>query len=142
MNRPTRTLCAVYALLAAGALLATWSQNLAFFAASPDAGMAGFVRAAYANPAAASLSNDLLFLTGASIVFMVVEARRHTIRFVWLYVLLSFAIAISVTFPLFLLARELRLEKSDATQLRNIDSILLGVLAGFTLAFTLWVDVV
>ncbi len=109
MDRSSKTLCAVYALLAAGALFATWSQNLAFFAASPDAGMAGFLRAAYANPAAASLSNDLLFLTGAAIVWMVVEARRHAIRFVWLYIALSFGIAISVTFPLFLIARERRL---------------------------------
>ena len=51
-------------------------------------------------------------------------------------------IAISVTFPLFLLARELRLEKSDATELRKSDSILLAVLAVVTLAFTIWVDVV
>jgi hypothetical protein len=108
MNRPTRVLCAVYALLAAAALFATWSQNLAFFAA-PDAGFASFVRGAYANPAAASLSNDLLFLTGAAIVWMVVEARRHAIRFVWLYVAMAFAVAISVSFPLFLIARERRL---------------------------------
>ena len=47
----------------------------------------------------------------------------------WAYILGGFVIAISVTFPLFLLARELRLEKSDATQLRTIDSILLAILA-------------
>jgi hypothetical protein len=104
-----KALCAVYALIAAGALVATWTQNLAFFAQSPDAGVAGFVAGGYANPAAASLTNDLLFLTLAAIVWMVVEARRHAIRFVWLYVALSFLVAISVTFPLFLIARERRL---------------------------------
>lgn len=72
----------------------------------------------------------------------VIEARRVGVRFEWAYILGGFLIAISVAFPLFLLARELRLEKSDATQLRSIDSVLLGVLAGFTLAFTVWVDVV
>ena len=108
MNRSTRVLCIVYALLAAFALVATWSQNLVFFAA-PDAGFASFVRGAYANPDAASLSNDLLFLTGAAIVWMVVEARRHAVRFVWVYVAMAFAIAISVSFPLFLIARERRL---------------------------------
>ena len=46
---------------------------------------------------------------------MVVEARRLGIRFVWLYVILGFAIAISVTFPLFLIAREMRLAKTDST---------------------------
>jgi len=108
MSRPTRTLCAVYALLAAAALFVTWSWNFAFFAA-PDAGLASFLAGAYANPAAASLSSDLLFLTGAAVVWMVVEARRHAIRFVWLYVAMGFAVAISVAFPLFLIARERRL---------------------------------
>jgi hypothetical protein len=111
MSRPTRMLCAVYALLATAALFATWSQNLAFFAA-PDAGFESFVRGAWANPAAASLGNDLLFLTGAAIVWMVVEARRHAIRFAWLYVAMALAIAISVSFPLFLIARERRLASS------------------------------
>ena len=59
----------------------------------------------------------------------------------WAYIVAGFLIAISVAFPLFLLARELRLEKSDATQLSNRDSMLLALLAGFTLAFTIWVDV-
>ena len=108
MNRPTRTLCVVYGLFAAAALVVTWSWNFAFFA-SPDAGFASFLAGAYANPAAASLSSDLLFLTGAAVLWMVIEARRHAIRFVWLYVAMAFAVAISVSFPLFLIARERRL---------------------------------
>ena len=75
-------------------------------------------------------------------ILIVIEARRLGVKYVWAYILGGYLIAISVTFPLFLLARELRLEKSDATELRNIDSILLAALAGFALAFTLWVDVV
>jgi heme/copper-type cytochrome/quinol oxidase subunit 2 len=46
---------------------------------------------------------------------MVVEARKLRVSFVWLYVILGFAIAISVTFPLFLIARERRLAKADTT---------------------------
>jgi hypothetical protein len=34
------------------------------------------------------------------------EAHRLDIRFVWLYVVLSFVIAVSVMFPLFLIARQ------------------------------------
>jgi hypothetical protein len=109
MERPSRALCAVYALAALGALFATWSQNLAFFASPANDGALAFLRAAYANPAAASLSNDLFFLCFTAVVWMVVEARRHRIRFVWVYVVLSFAVAISVSFPLFLIAREGRL---------------------------------
>ena len=72
---------------------------------------------------------------------MVIEARKHGVKYVWAYILGGFVIAISVTFPLFLLARELRLEKSDATQLRTTDSILLAILGVGTAAFTIWVDV-
>ena len=50
---------------------------------------------------------------------MVIEARRLGVKYVWAYIIGGFVIAISVTFPLFLLARELRLEKSDATELRR-----------------------
>jgi hypothetical protein len=114
MSTGRRALCGVYLLLAVGALLATWSQNLAFFAESPDYGIVDFVAGGYANHAAASLTNDLLFLSWAAILWMVVEARRLGIRFVWLYVVLSFVIAISVTFPLFLIARERKLAASGA----------------------------
>jgi hypothetical protein len=108
MSRPTRTLCFLYAILAVAALVVTWSWNFAFFA-GPDASLGSFLAGAYANPAAASLSSDLLFLTLVAVVWMVVEARRHGIRFVWLYVAMGFAVAISVSFPLFLIARERRL---------------------------------
>jgi hypothetical protein len=109
MTASRKLLCLFYAALAAGALVATWSQNLAYFAQAGGDGMFGFLQAAYANPAAASLANDLFLLCAAAIVWMVVEARRHGIRFVWVYVALSFVVAISVTFPLFLIARERKL---------------------------------
>ena len=135
-----RILCVVYAAIALVAFIATWSQNIAFF--SGGGSFMGFWEATKANPASRSITVDIALLLLAVAILMVIEARRLGVKYVWAYILGGFAIAISVTFPLFLLARELRLEKSDATQLRNVDSILLGVLAGVTLAFTLWVDVV
>ena len=114
MKRSRQALCWVYALAALGALVATWSQNLAFLASSAGGGAGAFLRAAYANPARASLSNDLFFLCFTAVVWMVIEARRHRIRFVWVYVALSFLVAISVSFPLFLIARERRLAAESA----------------------------
>jgi hypothetical protein len=60
---------------------------------------------------------------------MLAEARRLGVRFVWLYVLLGFAIASSVTYPLFLIARELRLAKLEAapTALRLSASDVIGL---------------
>jgi hypothetical protein len=106
----SRTLRRVYAVLALGALVATWSQNIRFFAQDDSGGLSGFISGAYDNAAAASLSNDLLVIALVAYVFMVVEARRLGIRRVWLYIAGSFLNAVSVMFPLFLIARERRVE--------------------------------
>lgn len=109
-----KALCAFYIVLSIVALFATWSFNLQFFAQPDNGGLVGFVRGGYANPAAASLTNDLFLLGAACTVFMLIEARRLGIRWVWVYVILSFAVAISVMFPLFMVARQLRLEATRA----------------------------
>ena len=113
MSGTDRLLIALYAVLAAAALVATWSHNLEFFALPDNGGTLGFIRLAYANPAAASLANDILFVCLAAFAFMLAEARRLGIRFVWLYIVLSLAIAVSVMFPLFLIARQLRLARQS-----------------------------
>ena len=111
MSGTDRSLIVLYAALAVGALLATWSHNLEFFALPGNGGALGFIRMAYANPAAASLANDILFVCLAVFAFMVTEARRLGIRYVWVYIVLSLGIAVSVMFPLFLIARQLRLAR-------------------------------
>lgn len=114
MTTRDRLLCGGYALLALGALYATWSNNLAFFALPDNGGLAGFIRMSYVNPAAASIANDVAFVCLAAFVFMVAEARRLGMRFVWVYLVLSLTIAISVMFPLFLLARQMKLAETSA----------------------------
>ncbi|MFZ2173599.1 MAG: DUF2834 domain-containing protein [Rhodococcus sp. (in: high G+C Gram-positive bacteria)] len=106
MTPARRNLCVVYGVIAFVALIATWWNNIAYVADGGD--LWGFFRDGYANYASSSLTNDLLLLTLAAVVFMLVEARRLGIKYVWVYVVLSFAIAISVMFPLFLIARERR----------------------------------
>jgi hypothetical protein len=114
MTRTDKLLCVIYAVLAVAALYATWSNNLLFFQQPNNGGLVGFFAAGYTNPGAASLTNDLLFLALAGVVFMVVEARRVGVRFVWVYILLSGLLAISVMFPLFLIARQVALARRRA----------------------------
>ena len=105
-----RPLIPLYAAISVGALVATWWHNIAFI---QDGGtVTDFLTDGYTNHVAASLINDLWFLIASAFVFMVIDARRTGVRHVWLYIVLSFAIAISVMFPLYLIARErtLRLE--------------------------------
>ena len=140
-------LCAAYAVIAAGALVATWSQNLAYLAHGPAADLGRlFLLDARVNPAARSLTADIFLVVLAAAAFMVVEARRLGMRFVWAYVIGGCLVAISVTFPLFLLARELKLARGPAAptaggRLTLVDGLGLAAvtalvlwLVGFTLA--------
>jgi hypothetical protein len=105
----SKTLCWIYGLIALGALIATWSQNIRFFGEADNGGLSGFIDGMYENAAAASISNDLIFMGLAAFALMFVEGRKHGIKHLWVYFLGSFLIAVSVMFPLFLLARERKL---------------------------------
>lgn len=107
MTKNRHILCGVYAAIAVVALIATWSQNVAYLHGSgfPN----GFLQDLNANAASRSITIDILLFFLAAAIFMVVEARRLGIRYVWAYILGGMLIAISVTFPLFLIARERRL---------------------------------
>lgn len=72
---------------------------------------------------------------------MVIEARKHGVKFVWLYILGGFVTAISVTFPLFLIARELKVGRTSPSNLPTADTVGLVLLAVFSAAFVIWVDV-
>ena len=111
MTTKDKLICTSYALIALLALPATWINNIAFMQQSNNSFM-DFVNAAYVNAAAASLSNDLLFVATAASMFMVIEGQRIGIRYLWLYLIFSPLVAISVTFPLFLLARHIQLTKN------------------------------
>lgn len=87
-----------------------WMANLAFiqqYGPSFDVGL--FVQLANANPAAQSLSRDLLVGATAVTIWMVVESRRLQMRHLWLVLLSAFTIAFAFAAPFFLFLRERRL---------------------------------
>ncbi len=148
MPRSRRLLCVAYAVVALLALVATWNQNLAYFLPE-DGGFASFALATarfwpatLATPASTSVTVDLLLLLVPLTVLMVIEARRIGIRFVWLYVVFGALIAISVTFPLFLIAREMRLAgRGDAFESLGVtraDSIALLAFSAAIAIFSVW----
>jgi Terpene cyclase DEP1 len=117
MSTKDKLICATYALIALVALPATWINNIAFMTQPTNNSMLDFMRAAYVNAATASLSNDLFLLAAAACIFMSIEGRRVGIRYVWLYIIFSALIAISVTFPLFLLARHIKITNPQPEQI-------------------------
>lgn len=117
MDSRSKLLSGIYGGVAAIALIGTWTQNLAFMSTPDNGGAVGFVRAAMSNPAGASITIDLALVGVAICVWMVAEAQRLQIRFVAVYIVLSVVIGISVFFPLFLIARQLRLPQDPRLRL-------------------------
>jgi len=118
MQSNQKLLIGFYALTAGLALAGTFSQNLQLHGqGGPLGAFQAFLEGAKANPAGRSLAIDIALFLEAAAVFMVIEARRLSVRWVWLYLTGGLLIAISVAFPLFMIARELRLApaaKADA----------------------------
>ncbi|HZC90205.1 MAG TPA: DUF2834 domain-containing protein [Mycobacterium sp.] len=104
-----KILCVIYGTVAAVALVATCWTNLALFNQPNNGGLVALIKAGYANYATSSLTNDLFLVFLAALVFMFVEGHRIGMRLVWVYALIGTAVAISVGFPLYLLARQIKL---------------------------------
>jgi len=97
------------ALAVAGGIL-PWLANLDYmrqYGSSFDLGL--FVELANANPAAQSLSRDLLVGATAVTLWIVVESKRLQMRHLWLVLLSSVTIAFAFAAPFFLFLRERRL---------------------------------
>lgn len=103
MSRTDRTLCWVYGLIALAALAAT--QGVLADYVSGGGSIGDFLHATVHGDAATFTTIDLLAVATTATIFMVLDGRRVGVRFVWVYVVLVFAIAVSVAFPLFLIAR-------------------------------------
>jgi hypothetical protein len=74
-------------------------------------------------------------------ILVVLEGRKHNVRFVWAYIAGSIFVAVSVAVPLFLIARELRMRGSEAPHLGTVDTVLLAMLVCALAGLSLWIDV-
>lgn len=139
LTTTSKVLCAVYAAIAVVALLTTW-RNGGTYLHGPSAFLVDFWRDTKVNNASRFIAADILMFGLAAAVAMVVDARRLHIRFVWAYILGSFLVAVSVCFPLFLIAREFRLGRTTPIGPHALDSALLVALATAMVTLTVWID--
>ena len=112
MNRLTSTdkaLCAVYAVLGLAALVGTQIALVRHMTTYDGNAFTGALENTVVNPAATFTVIDLLAVAFVGLVFMVAEGRRLGMRFLWVYVVVTFAVAISVALPAFLIARQVHL---------------------------------
>jgi hypothetical protein len=101
-----KALCLAYGLIALLAFVTTWGNAWAYVGLGVVGSNVAFWQDSMVNPASRFLTLDVFFLALAVFVWMVLEARRLGMRFVWLYLLIGALVAISVTVPIFLLNRE------------------------------------
>ena len=117
VNKPSPWLAGLYLGLAVAGAILPWLANLDFIRASGGPfDLALFIAQANANPAAQSLSRDLLIGATAFTIWMVVEARRLQIKYFWVALLASFGLAFACGAPLFLFLRERRLQELSKGQ--------------------------
>lgn len=99
MTSTEKTLCWAYGLIALAALVGTQWALVAWLGS--DAGLGDL----FDGPVATFATIDLFAVAVTAVVFMVVDGRRNGVPLWWLYVALVFVVAVSVAFPLYLIAR-------------------------------------
>jgi hypothetical protein len=63
------------------------------------------------NASANLINTDLALVATAAFVFIIIEARKHQIKYWWLSIIGTFGVGICFGFPLFLYLREIKLEE-------------------------------
>lgn len=116
MKISRKVLCIVYAATGLVALIGCWGNNIELFQDSGilDANIR-FWQLTLSNPASRSITVDILLFGLAAIMWMFLEARRLSMRGVWLWVVFGLFIAIGAAFPWFMIHRELALAKRDGS---------------------------
>ena len=139
MTISRRVLCVVYALVGLVALAGTWGNNIEYLGLGIVGANIHFWQETLVNPASRSITVDILCLALAAIVWMLLEARRLSMRGAWLWVLFGVFVAMGAAFPWFMVHRELVLEKREASgnggTLSAVDVIGIGLIGTAVLAY-------
>lgn len=111
MQISSKNLQIIYGICALAGVVFTMYFNIQFIIEHDGFSVATFVEDNYVNNASASITNDLLVVVAAFLVWSFCESRRLSMSNWWLYVVLTFGVALAFALPLFLLIRERKLAK-------------------------------
>jgi Terpene cyclase DEP1 len=99
----------MYGILAIAGIGLTWYFNIQFMLQQGSFSLAEYTSAININPAASSISIDIFIAAFAFVFWSFFESRKLGMRHWWIYIVLTFGIAMAFAFPLFLLMRERKL---------------------------------
>ncbi|QCW99150.1 DUF2834 domain-containing protein [Aggregatimonas sangjinii] len=117
--RPKFTTIEIFFLvLAIIGLCATWYFNIRFYTEVADTSIGNFIALTKTTLPAKSINADIAVVAIVFLVWMVYEARKLKMRHWWVYIPLTFLVALAFSFPLFLFFRErnIRKQKKDLQQ--------------------------
>jgi hypothetical protein len=95
----------IYLLLSVIGLIGTWYYNFLAIQQGRD-----FFADWSSTPAVSSATPDMIIVASAASIFMYLEGKTLKMKYIWLYILVSFINAIAFTFPLFLAMRERKIK--------------------------------
>lgn len=99
----------LYLAIAILGLVSTGYYNLQFFQTASDTSVTNFIRLATTTYPAQSLGVDILVVVLTFFAWYIPEAIQLKMKHWWVFIPLTFMVAIAVSFPLFLYFREQKL---------------------------------
>ncbi len=110
-HQPHRARFVFYLILSVVGLVTAWIFN-----GLASVSGANYLEAWFGAPVDWVLSLDILIVAIAGSAFMIMEAKKLSMKRVWVYIVLSGVTAFAFTFPLFLAMRERRLASLASDQ--------------------------
>lgn len=104
----------LYLAIAILGLCSTGYYNLQFFLTESDTSITNFIHLATTTFPAQSIGVDILVVVLAFFAWYIPEAIRLKMKNWWIFIPLTFMVAIAFSFPLFLYFRARKLEKVNA----------------------------
>ncbi len=96
----------LYQALAVVGLLATWFYNGQYILGGGGLAPAEFFGTAFANVLTTAITIDVYLSAVTFSVWVVVDARRNSLKRPWLYLALCFLVGLAIALPLYLAHRE------------------------------------
>ncbi|NHF60793.1 DUF2834 domain-containing protein [Flavobacteriaceae bacterium TP-CH-4] len=96
----------LFLVLAVIGLAATWYYNALFYLEVDDTSIGNFIALTKTTLPAKSINADISVVAITFLIWMVYEARRLQMKHWWLFIPLTFLVALAFSFPLFLFFRE------------------------------------
>ena len=101
----------VYLFLALVGIFCTWYFNIQFYLTEENTSILNYIAQTKTTFPARSFSADLMVVVFTFFAWYIPEARKLKMKYWWVFIPLTFLVAIAFAFPLFLYFRELKIEK-------------------------------